>query len=148
MKRERPDVVELLHDEIQYHRSQIKKIKRALEALEDDSTQERIREGGGSTRPMRSIRMRTRPGWSSALKDIFEQLEEGEVLELSDLVQKLTDLGLPANTETGKATLLSTISRLIGESIDRVKPGYYIKLVDKVDLNDKVSIEVERGEVE
>ena len=105
MTKPRPDVLEILELEKEYHAVQIRRISMAITALKGEVP---IKE---TTQPEQPSQKTTEPvQWTSEIKDVFQS---GEVLSVEDVRNKLIEKGIvEAMTDRGKNSIYSTFSRL------------------------------------
>lgn len=100
----RPDVIELLEKEKEYHLLQVKRINLAISALKqkDDSiTNSNKQDPDGKTIQ-----------WTRLIKDLFNKTNEE--LGLEQIQDELASIGYPeAKSQGGRNAIYTTISRLI-----------------------------------
>jgi hypothetical protein len=112
---DRPDVIELLRKELKFHEEQAKRIRIALTALNGNSLQE-------TERPEKKTRVR----WTAAIKELFNQYDQ---LNTEEVREKLAEMGYPSLDEQYFNTIQNTLSRQVGNFLERVSTGVYRKKV-------------------
>jgi predicted transcriptional regulator len=104
MNKSRPDVIEILEVEKQYHADQIRRINVAIAALKGETSVEEI------TPQKQSPQKTTKTiQWTAEIKDLFKS---GDVLTIEQARNKLIEKGIVEAMTSGKSSIYSTFSRL------------------------------------
>lgn len=121
MNQTRPDIIEILEMEKQYHADQIRRINVAIMALKGNVNVEE------TTRKETPPQKTTKPiQWTSEIKDIYKTNDE---LTIEQVRNKLIEKGIvEAMEDSGRNSIYSTFSRLkkVGY-LEQVEYGKYRK---------------------
>jgi len=110
----RPDVIELLEKEKEYHLLQIKRINLAISALKSEEP------SGNNINKQKTV------PWTKLIKDIIAQ-EEGAV-SIDRIQDKIISFGYnEANKQSGKNAINTTLSRLVNvyDYLEKTEDGKY-----------------------
>ena len=118
MKSQRPDVIELLEIERDWHKEQIQRIDIALAALRGETIETKRKE----------ITVKTIP-WASEITKVFKEHND---LELKDVRNKLAENGIPEALEKKyNPTIYQTLVRKVKQGeLEKVNGRYCKKLQD------------------
>ena len=118
MNKSRPDVIEVLNLEKEYHVEQLRRINIALAALKGED----VKNDTDVSKPKRKRSIK----WAAEIRNIFDTDLE---LNLKELRSKLVEKGVPeAMDDSGKNAVYSTVSRLKNrEYLERTEEGKYRK---------------------
>lgn len=121
MAKSRPDVLEILEIEKEYHADQIRRINVAIAALKGEVTVK------DASQPKQTPQKSTKPvQWTSEIKSIFNN---GGVYTIEEVRDKLIEKGIvEAMEDSGKNSIYSTFSRLKkSEILEQPEYGKYRK---------------------
>ena len=123
---ELPDIVKELLEKKAYHSEQLRKINRALQALNDDNNSET------SDSLTRDKHSRGKIQWKSEVIDVFDEYPTHK-LAPQNIRELLNKKGIPTDTMAQKSAVYTTIKRLVDDGIvEKINDGQYRKKLQDV----------------